>query len=155
MARGTDLHPYYQRGLRWDQVTELAFAWIKVSDGGAPYTKTAGGVTYRPDTHVAGARSRGIPVGGYHYAQLSPGPEAQADVLLGEIHRLGATEVVPMLDLEDPFTATGAARDFAIAFCRHIAAAGFRPAVYLNASFARTLRPDQWDVPDLVIVVAR
>ncbi|MEV4052779.1 GH25 family lysozyme [Amycolatopsis sp. NPDC049688] len=155
MARGTDLHPYYQRGLRWDQVNDIAFAWVKVSDGGAPYTVTRGGVTYRPDTHVAGARSRDIPVGGYHYAQLKPGPETQADVLLGQVARLGATGVAPMLDLESPFTPNGFARDFAVAFCRHVAAAGLRPAVYMSASFAAALRPDRWDVPDLVIVIAR
>jgi lysozyme len=155
VARGTDLHPYYQRGLRWDQVSDLAFAWVKVSDGGAPHVDVVGGVTYRPDTHVAGAQSRGIPVGGYHYAELSPGPEAQADVLIGEVKRLGATGVAPMLDLEDPFKPGGAARDFGIAFCAHVAAAGFRPAVYMSASFAAAVRPDQWDVPGLVIVIAR
>ncbi|HKN55788.1 MAG TPA: GH25 family lysozyme [Amycolatopsis sp.] len=155
MARGTDLHPYYQRGLRWDQVSDLAFVWVKVSDGGAPYTQTQGGVTYRPDTHVAGARSRGIPVGGYHYAEFSPGPEKQADVLLGEVRRLSATGVAPMLDLEAPFNPDGTARNFGIAFCRHVAEAGFRPAVYMSASFARALRPDQWDVAGLVIVIAR
>ncbi|HKN52630.1 MAG TPA: GH25 family lysozyme [Amycolatopsis sp.] len=155
MARGTDLHPYYQRGLRWDQVTDLAFAWVKVSDGGAPYETTQGGETYRPDTQVAGAKSRGIPVGGYHYAQFSPGPEKQADILLGEVRRLDATGVVPMLDLEAPFSPDDTARNFGIAFCNHVAAAGFRPAVYMSASFARTLRPDQWDVPGLVIVIAR
>lgn len=155
MARGTDLHPYYQRGLRWDQVSDLAFAWVKVSDGASAYTRTEGGVVYRPDTHVAGAKSRGIPVGGYHYAQPTPGPEVQADVLLAEVRRLGATGVAPMLDLEAPFRPDAAARAFGIAFCRRIAAAALRPAVYLSASFAAALRPDQWDVPELVIVIAR
>src|SRR5947208_9296248 len=152
MARGTDVHPFYQRGLRWDQAGDLAFAWVKVSDGGAAYTQTQGGVVYRPDTHVAGAKSSGIPVGGYHYAQLNPGPEKQADVLLGEVRRLGATGVVPMLDLEAPFSPNDTARNFRIAFCRRVAAAGFRPAVYMSASFATAVRPDQWDVPGLVIV---
>jgi lysozyme len=155
MARGTDVHPFYQRGIRWDEVSDLAFAWVKVSDGGAPYTRAEGGVVYRPDTHVAGAKARGIPVGGYHYAQLRPGPEQQADLLLGEVRRLGATGVVPMLDLEAPFRPDAAARDFGIAFCRRVAAAGIRPAVYLSASFAGALRPDRWDVPGLVIVIAR
>ncbi len=155
MARGTDLHPYYQRGLRWDQVTDLHFAWVKVSDGGTAYTHTEGGVTYRPDTHVAGAKSAGIPVGGYHYAQLSPTPEVQADLLLREVRRLGATGVAPMLDLESPFSSDGFARDFGIRFCERVAASGLRPAVYMSAGFARTLRPDQWGIPGLVIVVAR
>ncbi|MCR6485068.1 hypothetical protein M8542_19760 [Amycolatopsis sp. OK19-0408] len=155
MARGTDVHPFYQRGLRWDQVSDLAFAWVKVSDGGAPYTRAEAGVVHRPDTHVAGAKSRGIPVGGYHYAQLRPGPQAQADVLLAEVRRLGATGVCPLLDLEAPFRPDGAAEAFGTAFCRHVADAGFRPAVYLSSSFAAALRPDRWDVPDLVIVIAR
>jgi GH25 family lysozyme M1 (1,4-beta-N-acetylmuramidase) len=155
MARGTDVHPYYQRGVRWDQVSDLAFAWVKVSDGGAPYTRTEGGVTYRPDTHVAGAKARGIPVGGYHYAQLTLGPEAQAELLLAEVRRLGATGVAPMLDLEAPFRPDTAARDFGTAFCHRVAAGGVRPAVYLSASFAAALRPDEWDVPGLVIVIAR
>ncbi|MFJ9783090.1 glycoside hydrolase family 25 protein [Amycolatopsis sp. NPDC101161] len=155
MTRGADVHPFYQRGLRWDQVSDLAFVWVKVSDGGAPYTRAEGGVVYRPDTHVAGAKSRGIPVGGYHYAQLTLGPEAQADLLLAEVRRLGATGVAPMLDLEAPFRPDSAARAFGTAFCRRVAAAGLRPAVYMSASFAAALRPDQWDVPDLVIVIAR
>lgn len=155
MARGTDVHPFYQRGLRWDQVSDVAFAWVKVSDGGAPYTRADGGALYRPDTHVAGAKARGVPVGGYHYAQLSPGPERQADVLLGEVRRLGATGVVPLLDLEAPFRPDAGATAFGTAFCRHVAAGGFRPGVYMSASFAAALRPDQWDVPGLVIVIAR
>jgi hypothetical protein len=76
-------------------------------------------------------------------AQLGPGPETQAEVLLGEVRRLGATGVAPMLDLEAPFHPDGAARNFGLAFCRHVAAAGFRPAVYMSASFASALRPDQ------------
>ncbi|MEV4053048.1 GH25 family lysozyme [Amycolatopsis sp. NPDC049688] len=155
MARGTDVHPYYQRGLRWNQVSDVHFAWVKVSDGGAAYSMTFGGVRYVPDTHVAGAKAAGIPVGGYHYAQLTPGPEVQADVLLGEVARLGARGVAPMLDLEAPFQANAAARTFGVAFCRRVAAAGYRPAVYMSAAFARVLRPDQWDVPGLVIVIAR
>lgn len=147
MARGADIHPVYQRGIRWDQVSNLHFVWVKVSDGGAPYPG--------PDAHVLGAQAHRIPVGGYHYAQLSPGPEAQADVLLGEVARLGAKGVAPMLDLESPFVADTAAKDFAVAFCRRVAAKGYRPAVYMNASFAKNLRPDLWGIPGLVIVVAR
>lgn len=153
--RGTDVHPVYQRGIRWDQVSDINFVWVKVSDGGSPYVGTSGGVRYVPDTHVAGAKSRGIPVGGYHYAELSPAPEAQADVLIGEVRRLGALGVAPMLDLEAPFTANAAARSFGIAFCNRVLAAGLQPAVYMSASFARVLRPDQWSIPGLVIVIAR
>ena len=155
MARGTDVHPLYQRGLNWKAAQDIHYAWVKVSDGGLPYSIVQSGVRYVPDTHVAGAKAAGIPVGGYHYAQLGPSAAAQADVLLGEIRRLGATGVTPMLDLEAPFSPDATAKAFGIAFCQRIAAAGFRPAVYMNSSFARALRPDQWPVPGLVIVVAR
>jgi hypothetical protein len=153
--RGTDVHPYYQRGLNWKAAPDIHFAWVKVSDGGAPYSTVQQGVKYVPDTHVAGAKAAGIPVGGYHYAQLRPSPEAQADVLLGEVRRLGATRGAPMLDLEAPFTPDATAKNFGIAFCKRLAAAGVRPAVYMNASFAATVRPDQWNIPGLVIVIAR
>lgn len=153
--RGTDVHPFYQRGLNWKAASDLHFVWVKVSDGGAAYSTVQQGVKYVPDTHVAGAKAAGLPVGGYHYAQLTPGPEAQADVLIAQVRRLGATGVAPMLDLEAPFRPDAAARTFGVAFCKRLAAAGFRPAVYMSASFAAALRPDQWDVPGLVIVIAR
>lgn len=155
MARGTDIHPLYQRGIRWDQMQDIHFVWVKVSDGGAPYSTTSGGVRYTPDSHVNGANSRKIPVGGYHYAQLSPGPVAQANVLAGEVRRLGALGVVPMLDLEAPFEPNQAALDFGTTFCRRLVELGLRPAVYMNSSFAKALRPDRWNVPGLVIVIAR
>lgn len=153
--RGTDVHPFYQRGLNWKAAQDLHFVWVKVSDGGAPYSTVQQGVKYVPDTHVAGAKTAGLPVGGYHYAQLTPSPETQANVLLGEIRRLGATGVAPMLDLEAPFKPDTAAKNFGIAFCKRVAAAGSRPAVYMSASFAAAVRPDTWDVPGLVIVIAR
>lgn len=153
MARGTDVHPYYQRGLNWKAAPDIHYAWVKVSDGGSAYSTTQGGVRYVPDTHVAGAKAAGIPVGGYHYAQLGS-PEAQADVFIREVRRLGATGVTPMLDLEAPFTPNAAARDFGIRFCTRLATA-FRPAVYMNNAFAKALRPDQWGIPGLVIVIAR
>lgn len=155
MARGIDVHCYYQKDLNWAALDDVGFVWVKVSDGGSAYTKTVSGVTYRPDTQVAGAKSRDLPVGGYHYAELSPAPETQADVLLAEVRRLGATGVVPMLDLEAPFMANAAAKTFGVAFCNRVAASGFRPAVYMSASMAKTLRPDQWGIPGLVIVIAR
>jgi hypothetical protein len=143
MAVGVDVHCYYQRGIRWNEVSGVGYVWVKVSDGTAPYTKTVGGVTYRPDTHVAGAKSRGIPVGGYHYAQ--PGdPRAQADLLIREVKRLGATGVLPALDIEAPFEANAAARSFGEAFCNRVRELGFRPVVYMSDSFAKALQPASW-----------
>ena len=158
MAVGIDISPRYQSNFDWSKVDNsddpdrgVRYCWVKVSDGANPYDYkglTAG-------KHVSGAKSRGIPVGGYHYAQLQPGPEAQADVLVGEVRRWGALGVVPLLDLEAPFQPGVTARNFGIQFCRRVAAAGLRPAVYMSAAFARVLRPDQWDIPGLVIVIAR
>lgn len=156
MARGTDVHPYYQRGLNFRAAQNIGFVWVKVSDGGSAYRM--GG--YVPDTLVAGAKSAGKPVGGYHYAQLSPSPETQADVLIGQIRRLGATGVAAMLDLEAPFSVAKEAkriqaRNFAISFLLRMKSAGFKPCIYMSSSFAKALRPDQWGISDLVIVIAR
>lgn len=155
---GIDIHPYYQRFINWQTVanTAVRFVWVKVSDGGSAYRKTVRGVTYRPDGQVAGARSVGLPVGGYHYAQLAPSPEAQADLFTAEVHRLGALGLPPALDLESPFVPGVAARDFAIAFLRRLKKNGFgRVAVYANTSMFATIRPDQWDIDGLVIWAAR
>jgi hypothetical protein len=129
---------------------------VKVSDGGSHYVTTKQGVTYRPDGQVAGAKSIGLPVGGYHFAKLAPSPEAQADVLTTEVHRLGALGLPPALDVEKPFVPGKATRDFAIRFLRRLKENGFgRVAVYGNASMMTAIRPDQWDIDGLVIWVAR
>ena len=164
MALGVDLHPYYQRNINWQQLagavingSTVDYGWVKLSDGGAAYRQVVNGVTYVPDTMVNGLRSIGRKVGGYHYAQLSPSPEAQADLFTGQVRRLGVTDLVPMLDLEAPFTPTNPvqAKNFGVAFCNRVAAAGFTPGVYLSASMAQATRPDQWGIPGLVIWVAR
>lgn len=142
MAIGVDVHCYYQRGIRWADVSGVNYVWVKVSDGSAAYTKTVGGVTYRPDTMTQGAKSRGIPVGGYHFAQ--PGdPRAQADILINEVQRLGATGVLPALDIEDPFP-IGQARAFGEAFCNRVRERGYRPVVYTGDSYAKTIKPAEW-----------
>lgn len=148
VSEGIDIHPVYQRGIRVDLVPNISFVWVKVSDGGAPYST-------KPDAMVNAVKAAKRAVGGYHYAQLNPPPETQANVLVGEVRRLGAKGVTPMLDLEAPFTPNAFARDFGIRFCNRVAAAGFRPAVYMSSSFAKALRPDQWGIPNLVIVIAR
>jgi GH25 family lysozyme M1 (1,4-beta-N-acetylmuramidase) len=162
MSLGVDLHCYYQRAINWRSLADavvngsrVEYGWTKVSDGGAAYSKTVSGVTYRPATMVNGLRGIGRKVGGYHYAQPSPAPETQADVLLRQVRALGAMDLVPMLDLEAPFTPDAAARSFANRFCGRVAAAGVRPGVYMSASFARALRPDLWGIPGLVIWIAR
>lgn len=162
MAVGADIHPKYQENFDWSTVDYsddpnrgLRFVWVKVSDGGSASTWVVNGRTLTPRAQIEGAKSRGIPVGVYHYAQFSPTPEAQADVMVDEMLRRDARGVCPMLDLEAPFAADNTAKQFGIRFCNRVLARGYRPAVYMNASFARALRPDQWGIPGLVIVVAR
>jgi GH25 family lysozyme M1 (1,4-beta-N-acetylmuramidase) len=158
MAVGADISPRYQDGINWSQIDNsddpnrgMRFCWVKVSDGGAPYRFN----NLSPDAQYAGARSRGIPVGGYHYAQLSPSAEAQAATFVGELRRLGAQGLTPMLDLEAPFEPNNTAKAFGIRFCTEVQRLGFRPAVYMSAAFAKVLRPDTWAISGLVIVIAR
>jgi GH25 family lysozyme M1 (1,4-beta-N-acetylmuramidase) len=158
MAVGIDISPRYQEGINWGAIDDsddpnrgARYCWVKVSDGGAPYRYNG----LKPDSHYAGARSRSIPVGGYHYAQPSPSPEAQADIFVAELRRLGYQDIVPMCDLEAPFVADNVAKQFGIRFCNRVFAHGFRPGIYMSAAFARVLRPDQWAIPGLVIIIAR
>jgi lysozyme len=158
MALGIDIYRSFQTVTDWQGVKNhgVSYVYVKLSDGGG---RPAGGPG---DNEVNGARSVGIPVGGYHFVQAHPGPEAQADVFLGEVRRLGATGCVPMLDLEDnpassklPNIPDGQKRGFATAFCNHVASQGFRPGVYMNNALAKKLRPDTWGVSGLVIWIAR
>ncbi|WP_268744754.1 glycoside hydrolase family 25 protein [Amycolatopsis decaplanina] len=160
MALGIDIYSRFQSVTNWQAVKDhgVTFVFVKLTDGGG----LPNGGRNTGDALVAGARSVGIPVGGYHFAQASPSPEAQADVFVAEVRRLGATGCVPMLDLEDnppgsgtPNIPDGRKRDFSIRFCGRVAGHGFRPGVYLNNALAKMLRPDQFGVPDLVIWIAR
>lgn len=151
---GIDIYERYQDVSNWAAVARhgVRFCWIKASDGGTTFRTDP---NRRPDALVAGARSVGIAVGLYHYAQFSPSPEAQADVLMGEVRRLGATGLPPALDLESPFSPNSAARDFAIRFLRRLVDHHrVRPAVYGNTSMFAGIRPDTWDIPGLVIWAA-
>jgi GH25 family lysozyme M1 (1,4-beta-N-acetylmuramidase) len=156
MARGIDIHPGNQMHITsWSSIKNKAnidWVYVKASDGDAPYVfvDQAGGV-HPPDTQVRGAKGVDLPVGVYHYAEFGD-PVRQADVLLGEHRRLGAT-LPPMLDLEKPFTPNDTAKDFGIRFCKRIRQFQ-RPVVYMNASMAGALRPDQWDIPGLLIWIA-
>jgi GH25 family lysozyme M1 (1,4-beta-N-acetylmuramidase) len=146
MSLGVDLY-------RYQTVTDfralagaVSFAWVKLTDGTAP-------AVVRGDKQINGCKAAGIPVGGYHYAQ--PGnPEQQAAVFLAECRRLGAFDLAPALDLEAPFSPSTSTRDFGTRFCKAVAAAGHRPAVYMSASWAGIMRPDQWNIPGLVIWLA-
>lgn len=148
---GVDLYDRYQDVTDWRRVRDagVRFCIVKGTDGGGP-------AVVRADAFVRGARSVGIPVGLYHYAQLTPAPETQADVLHAEVTRLGATGLPPALDLEGPFhtaplaTAVEFGRRFLTRLRTHYA----RVTLYANTSFLGQLQPDSWGVPGLLIWAA-
>jgi len=157
MAKGIDIYRY-QTVTNWQAVKNsgVGYIWVKLTDGGGP-------AVVKGDKQVAGSKSVGIPVGGYHFCQADSGtPEHQADVFIAEVRRLGATGLVPMLDLEDNPTESGRPdipdsqkRAWGIRFCNRVAWHGFRPGVYVNNSVAKLTRPDGWGIPGLVIWIAR
>lgn len=146
MSLGVDIYRYQTVTDFQAMGSAVAYAWVKLTDGDGP-------AVVRGDKQVNGCRAAGIPVGGYHYAQRGD-PVKQASVFLAECQRLGALDLAPALDMEAPFAPNATARDFATRFCTAVAQAGHRPAVYMSASWAGTLRPDQWGIPGLVVWVA-
>lgn len=151
---GVDVHPYYQRGARFDGVE---YAWLKMADGAAVYAKKVNGVWYTADEHARLLRLQRTPFGGYVYAQPGDGA-AEARVLWGECERLGGTGVAPACDIEsDPdihVWSKAEATDHGRAFCSWFRGRGIRPAIYMNASLAQLTRPDLWP-EDPVIWIAR
>jgi GH25 family lysozyme M1 (1,4-beta-N-acetylmuramidase) len=148
----------YQEVTDWNAVKQhgVRFIWVKGTDGGGPAP------VQRADGQVAGSRSVGIPVGIYHYAQLSPSPEAQADVLAAEHRRLearyGPLLVPPALDLEKPHSPGSVAATFARRFLVRLKAHGFnRVMLYANTSMLTGIRADdiRRDIPGVGIWAAR
>lgn len=90
-----DVFQQYNTVTDWAQIKAdgVGAVWVKLTDG-STQASTHG------DTYVNAARSAGIAVGGYHFAEASSSPEIQADTLANEIRRLNAVGVAPMLDLE-------------------------------------------------------
>lgn len=141
MAYGVDIHPDYQRDYQFSNPTPTYF-WLKVSDGSRPYTRVM------PDALAARGRSKGIPAGGYHWAQpvsrtAGVGAAAQALILMAQVQRLGLTQVVPALDLEDDGNQyvwpAAEARGFISEFVRTFEGNGKRVAVYMNGPMASKL----------------
>lgn len=149
MASGIDIYRY-QTVTDWGAVKRagVTFVYVKGTDGG-------GLAPVHADGQVRGAQGVQIPVGLYHYAQLSPSPETQADVLTAEVRRLGATGMPPALDLEAPFGPNTAARQFAQRFLNRLRANGF-PVVtlYANTSMLAGIGADTLGVPGLKIWAA-
>ncbi|ALG13277.1 glycoside hydrolase family 25 protein [Kibdelosporangium phytohabitans] len=135
MARGIDIYRY-QTVTDWNAVRNsgVQFVWVKLSDGFGP-------AIVRGDRHVGGAKSVGIPVGGYHFAQKGD-PPRQAHVFLGELNRLGAFGIVPALDIENTGVSWGGqeAHDFSVAFLSELRRYVPRAALYANTAELRAMR---------------
>lgn len=149
MALGIDIYRY-QTVTDWNAVKRhgVSFVYVKGTDGGKP-------AIVRADNQVRGAKSVGIPVGLYHYAQLSPSPEEQADILTGEVRRLGALGLPPALDLEDPHRPGPLARDFAFRFLTRLRSNGFDAVtLYGNTSMLNGISAATLGVPNTVVWLA-
>jgi GH25 family lysozyme M1 (1,4-beta-N-acetylmuramidase) len=149
MALGIDVYRY-QTVTDWAAVKRhgVSFVYVKGTDGGGP-------ARVRADDQVNGAKAVGLPVGLYHYAQLSPSPEVQADVLTGEIRRVGASDLSPALDLEAPFVPNAAARQFAYRFLDKLRANGFEiVTLYANTSMLTGIGAATLEIPGLRIWAA-
>ena len=148
MAEGIDVYAKYQTVTDWGAVRRAGkeFAYVKVSDG----TDTRGDNGY-----VAGAHAAGIDVGGYHYAQFGD-PITQARLLCNRVAQLGALDLAPALDLEDPFAPNANAASFAVAFLTEVRRSGHRPALYANDSMLKViLGAVLAAVPDVLVWCAR
>jgi GH25 family lysozyme M1 (1,4-beta-N-acetylmuramidase) len=157
MALGIDIYRRYQTVDNWSQVKNagVTFCYVKLTDGNAVASAGPG------DNEINGAKSVGIPAGGYHFSQ--PGDAAaQARLFVNEVKRTGALGLALQLDLEDNPPESGKAnipdsqkKAWGIAFCNEVMRLGFRPGVYMNNALAKLLRPDQWGINGLVIWIAR
>lgn len=145
--KGIDIYQRYQTVNSWSQVRDsgVSYCWIKGTDGGG---YPVGG---RADVYSIGAKNVGIKRSIYHFAQLTPSPEDQADLFVSEVKRLGAYDIDPMLDLEAPFSANSVAESFAKRFISRVKAQGLQCGVYMNDFFANTLKPNEWDIDSLWI----
>ncbi|ONI73073.1 hypothetical protein ALI144C_44795 [Actinosynnema sp. ALI-1.44] len=135
MARGIDIYRY-QTVNDWNAVRNagVQFIWVKLTDGKGP-------AIVKGDNQVRGAKSVGIPIGGYHFAQHGD-PVQQARVFLGELNRLGAWGIIPALDIENSGVLwTGQqAHDFSVGFLTELRRFVPRVALYANTSELRAMR---------------
>lgn len=150
--RGLDIYIGFQTVTSWAAVRDsgVRYIWTKATDG------TRYAPNGRADTYVNGARSVGIPVGIYHYAQ--PGdPIAQADFFADEVIRLGCYgpgAVPPALDIEE--AGISGIRQWSIDFLWRLKnrLGGAKVTLYASASWMATLQPDTMGIPDLINWVA-
>lgn len=148
MVEGIDVYGKYQTVTDWAAVRRAGktFCYVKVSDGAD---------TRNDYGYVAGAKSAGLGVGGYHYAQFGD-PVQQARILCNRVAALGALDLAPMLDLELPFVPGDTAAQFAVAFLTEVIALGHRPGLYGNDAMLSVILPTvRAAVPELAVWAAR
>jgi GH25 family lysozyme M1 (1,4-beta-N-acetylmuramidase) len=141
MTYGIDIYDRYQDITNAIALRDSPFDWayVKGTDGG-------GRAPVAADQFVRTIKSIGLPVGLYHYAQLNPSPETQAQILAEEVRRLAATGLPPALDLEDPHPATWVSRAFAQRFLAELKRQGFPQVVlYANTSMLNAIRAWELD----------
>lgn len=146
---GIDIYRY-QTVYNWQRVKDagVSFVYVKGTDGDGP-------ALVRADGQVRGAQGVSIPVGLYHYAQLTPSPEVQARVLHAEVQRLGAVGMPPALDLESPFVPGVQAYMFALTFLSELVRLGHSEVVlYANTSMLNGMNAERLNVPGLKIWAA-
>ncbi|WP_051386161.1 GH25 family lysozyme [Actinokineospora inagensis] len=150
---GIDLS-HYNTVADWRAVrgNNITYTYVKL-------TEATDWTDQKAASHVAGARSVGVAVGGYHFAHAG-NVQAQVDNFTGQLRRhglLAAGSLAPMLDIEAADlrgTANAFARDF---ITRLRATAGIRRVlVYAGLDWWRTvLRPDEWADDEVRLWLAR
>lgn len=152
-ALGIDIYGRYQD---WTDPSATArrgirFVIIKASDGGGRAYAPADNLV-RAGRSAAGAFQLGL----YHYAQPTPSPETQADVLIAEVRRLGAADLWPVLDLEGTFQTmpVADATAFARRFLERVRAAFGGAMLYANSYLLGRLNVDGWGLPWLRVWAA-
>ncbi|HVV11570.1 glycoside hydrolase family 25 protein [Amycolatopsis sp.] len=148
MANGIDVYVAYQNVRDWGAVKRAGYDFCYVKAGDGTSTRATNG--YGPL-----GRSAGVAMGAYWYAQ--PGNAVQqANMLCDRALGEGLADLAPALDIESPFVPGPAAAAFAVAFCRQVAARGFRPALYANDSMMSAVLPAvRAAVPNVIVWVAR
>ncbi len=115
-VRGIDVSRF-QGHIAWQQVgqTQIKFAFVQASRGSGAdclvVPEECGADPYY-ERNYAAAREEGIRVGAYHRAFASgPGPEAaradareEANVFIASVGGLRGEDLLPVLDVETPFT---------------------------------------------------
>jgi len=102
------------------------------------------------ETHYAGFRAQGIPVGVYHYSYASDaaGARAEADTTLKWLNKR-SLELPIFLDMEESsvyYTGAENCKKIADAYCEVIKKAGYRAGVYASTNWWRgVLKKEDYD----------